>query len=49
MYNLYVFKVIIPLPYISEAFLFIRINVTDFLKRFEDMVTNYGFFDDRKI
>ena len=38
-----------PLPYISEAFLFTGINVTDFFKRFEDMATNYGLSDDRKV
>ena len=49
MYNFYVFKVVMPLPYISEAFLFTGINVTDFLKRFENMATDCGLSDDRKI
>ena len=38
-----------PLLYTPGASLFIGINVTDFLKRFEDIATDYGFFDDRKI
>ena len=49
MYNLYVFRVAMPLPYTPEALLFIGINITDFFKRFEDMVTNCGLSDDRKI
>ncbi len=49
MYNLYVFRVVMPLSYIPGASLFIRINVTDFLERFEDMVTDCGLSDDRKI
>ncbi len=49
MYNPYMFRVVIPLPYIPGASLFIGINITDFLKRFEDMAINYGFFDDRKM
>jgi len=38
-----------PLSYTPGTPLFIGTNVTDFLKRFEDMVTNYGLFDNRKI
>ncbi len=38
-----------PLFYIPEVFLFIKTNVTDFLKRFKDMATDCGFSDDRKI
>ena len=49
MYNPYVFRVIIPLSYTSGASLFIGINVTDFFERFEDIITNCGLFDDRKI
>ena len=49
MYNLYIFRVAIPLPYTPEASLFIKTNITDFLKRFENMITNYGHSDDRKI
>ncbi len=49
IYNPYVFRAAMPLPYIFGAPLFTGINITDFLKRFEDMVTNYGLSDDRKI
>jgi len=49
MYNLYMFKAVIPLPYIFEASLFIRTNITDFLERFKDIAINYGLFDDRKM
>ncbi len=49
MYNLYIFKTVISFPYISRAPLFTEINITDFLKRFKDMATNYGLSDDRKI
>ncbi len=38
-----------PLFYTSEAPSFTGINVTDFLKRFEDMATDYGFSDNRKV
>ena len=38
-----------PLSYISRASLFIGINITDFLERFEDIATDYGFSDDRKM
>ncbi len=38
-----------PLPHISRAPSFIRINITDFLKRFKDMAINYGFSDNRKV
>ncbi len=38
-----------PLPHTPGASSFIRTNITDFLKRFEDMAINYGFSDDRKI
>ncbi len=49
MHNPYMFKVVIPLSHIPGAPSFIGINVTDFLERFEDMVIDYGLFDDRKI
>ena len=49
MYNPYVFRVVMPFSYISGASLFIGTNVTDFFKRFKDMVTDCGFSDDRKI
>ena len=49
MYNPYVFRIVMPLPYIPGASSFIGINVTDFFKRFEDMATDYGLSDDRKI
>ena len=49
MYNFYIFRAAMSLPYISKASLFIRINVTDFFKRFKDMATNYGLSDNRKI
>ena len=49
MYNSYMFRIVMPFPYTPEASLFIGTNVTDFLKRFEDMATDYGFFDDRKM
>ena len=38
-----------PLPYIFGAPSFTRTNITDFFKRFEDMVTDYGLSDNRKI
>ena len=38
-----------PLLYTPGASLFIGINVTDFLKRFENMAINYGLSDNRKI
>src|SRR6266536_3253445 len=38
-----------PFSHTSEASLFIEINITDFLKRFEDIVINYGLSDDIKI
>src|SRR6266511_5054224 len=37
IYNLYVFRVVIPLPYTSGAPSFIGTNITDFLERFENM------------
>jgi len=43
------FRVVIPFPYISEAFLFIGINVTDFLEQFEDIAINYKLSDNRKM
>ena len=49
MRNFYVFRVVIPLPYTSGAPSFIGTNITDFLERFENMATDYGLFDDRKI
>ncbi len=49
MYNPYMFRAAMPLPYTPRASLFIRINVTDFLKRFKDMAINYGLFDNRKV
>ncbi len=49
MYNPYMFRIVIPLPYIPGALLFTETNVTDFLKRFENMATDYGLSDDRKV
>ncbi len=49
MRNFYVFRVVIPLPYIFGVSSFTGINVTDFFERFEDMATDCGFFDDRKV
>ncbi len=49
MYNLYMFRAAIPLPYISGVSSFTGINVTDFFKRFENMITDYGLSDDRKV
>ncbi len=49
MYNLYIFRVVISFSHTPEASLFIGINITDFLERFEDMITDYGFFNNRKI
>ncbi len=49
MYNLYVFKIVIPFSYISGAPLFTGINITDFFERFEDMAIDYGLSDDRKV
>ncbi len=43
------FRVVMPLFYTSGVSLFIGINITDFLERFEDIATNCGFSDDRKI
>ncbi len=49
IYNPYVFRAAMSFSYISGASLFIGINITDFLERFEDIATDYGFSDDRKI
>jgi len=49
IHNPYIFKIVIPLPHTFEILLFIRINITDFFKRFEDMATDYGLSDNRKI
>ncbi len=49
IHNPYIFRAVMPLPYTFKAPLFTRINVTDFLKRFEDIVTDYGLSDNRKI
>ncbi len=49
MHNPYMFRVVMPLPYTPGAFLFTKTNITDFLKRFKDMTTDYGLSDDRKI
>ena len=49
MHNPYMFKAAIPLPHTPEASLFTKINITDFLQRFEDMAIDYGLSDDRKI
>ncbi len=49
MYNPYVFRVVMPLSYTPGAPSFIGINVTDFFKRFKDMVINCGLSDDHKI
>ncbi len=38
-----------PLSHTSGAPLFIETNITDFFKRFEDMVINCGFSDDCKV
>ncbi len=38
-----------PLPYTFKASLFTETNITDFLKRFKDIITNYGLSDNRKI
>ncbi len=38
-----------PFSYIPKTLSFIRINITDFLKRFKDIATNYGLSDNRKI
>ncbi len=35
--------------YVLKALLFTRINITDFFKRFKDIVINYGLSDDRKV
>ncbi len=49
IYNLYIFRVAIPLPYISEASSFTGTNITDFFERFKDMAINYGLSDDYKV
>jgi len=49
IYNPYIFRAAISLPHTSKAPLFIRTNITDFLKRFKNMATNYEFSDNRKI
>ncbi len=36
-------------PHTSGASLFIRTNITDFFKRFKDIATNYGLFDNYKV
>ncbi len=38
-----------PLPHTPRASSFTGINVTDFLKRFKNMTTDYGLSDDRKM
>ncbi len=43
------FRAAIPFPHTSEAPLFTGTNVTDFLKRFEDMATDCWLSDDRKM
>ncbi len=43
------FRVAMPFPYILKIPLFTGINVTDFLKRFEDIITNYELSDDCKM
>ncbi len=49
MYNSYMFRVAISLSYISGASLFTKTNITEFLERFEDIATNCGLSDDRKM
>ncbi len=49
MYNPYIFRAVISLPYTSKAPLFTRTNITDFLKRFKDMVTDCELSDNRKV
>src|SRR6266496_5743657 len=49
MHNPYVFRAVMPLPYIPGAPLFTGTNVTDFLKRFKDMATDCGLSDDCKV
>ena len=49
IYNPYIFKTAISLLHTPRAPSFTGINVTDFLERFEDMVTDCGLSDDRKI
>ncbi len=49
IYNPYIFRTVMPLSYIPEAFSFTGTNITDFLKQFKDMATNYGFSDNRKV
>ena len=49
IHNPYIFRVVIPFPHIPEASLFTRINITDFLKRFKNIATNYGLSDNHKI
>ncbi len=49
MYNLYIFRIVMPLPYTSKVFLFIKTNITDFFEQFEDMTINCGFSDDCKV
>ncbi len=38
-----------PLSYIPGASSFTGTNITDFLKRFKNMATDYGLSDNRKI
>src|SRR6266536_4661495 len=49
MHNPYMFRAVMPFPYTPGASLFIGINVTDFLERFDVMVTDCGLSDLRKI
>ncbi len=43
------FRAAIPLPHTPETPSFTETNITDFFKRFEDMATDYGLSDNRKM
>ena len=43
------FRAAMPLPYTPRASSFTETNITDFLKRFKNMITNYELSDDRKM
>ncbi len=49
IHNPYIFKTAIPLPHTLEASSFTKTNITDFLKRFKDIATNYRLSDNRKM
>jgi len=49
IHNPYVFRVAMPLPHTPRVSSFTGINVTDFLKRFENIATDCRLSDNRKV